>query len=364
LRSGREPVSRETGRQPAAARFSGTLDDLAVADLLQIVQLLGKSAQITVTRDGAESHLWCRDGELIDAQSGSARGEAALFRVLSFERGWLVAELQPVERTRTIFGTSQQLLLEAARRKDELVRRGEPEEPPVDSVPGDLHFRPAELSAEPIAAEPIAELAQQAASLPPLVAQPRRSEPPRAPRGFAWLALASVLLVPGAYFWGAHMAPVPPPAPAAQQLAAPPVIEPANYNVDVSAEPETAELWLDGKLVATGHLSTSQPRDGASHELSVKAPGYAPVTIFFADAAPPALVRLERLPAARTQADDALSAAVRGALTTSAKGAPAPAAAAPAPGRPAVRGKSNPRGRNEPRVKVIGGDEPVVRVLD
>jgi hypothetical protein len=149
-----------------------------------------------------------------------------------------------------------------------------------------------------------------------------------------------------------------------EELAAPPVIEPANYNVDVSAEPETAELWLDGKLVATGHLSTSQPRDGASHELSVKAPGYAPVTIFFADAAPPALVRLERLPAARTQADDALSAAVRGALTTSAKGAPAPAAAAPAPGRPAVRGKSNPRGRNEPRVKVIGGDEPVVRVLD
>ena len=99
----------------------------------------------------------------------------------------------------------------------------------------------------------------------------------------------------------------------------------------------------------------------------MKAPGYAPVTIFFADAAPPAVVRLERLPAPRTPADEALSAAVRGALTTSTKGAvpaaPAPATSAPAR-PPAARGKPGPRTRNEPHVRVIGEDEPVVRVLD
>jgi hypothetical protein len=365
-------ADRDTGRQPSAARFSGTLDDLGVADLIQIVQLLGKSAQITVTRDGAESHLWCSDGELIDAQSGSARGEAALFRVLSFEQGWLVAELQAVERARTIFGTSQQLLLEAARRKDELVRRGEPAEPSVDSVPD------ARFGAEEIAAERIAEVAQQAASLPPIVAQPRRSEPAAAPRGFAWLALASVLLAPGAYFWGAYTAPAPELASASQPVAAqqivtpPPVSTPRseNYEVVVSTEPQSAELWLDGKHAATGHLSTSELRDGASHELSVKAPGYAPVTIFFADAAPPSVVRLERLPAPRTPADEALSAAVRDALTNSTKGGvpaatvPAPAQAASAPARPPAARRSNSRGRNEPHVRVIGEDEPVVRVLD
>ena len=387
LPGGRELVSRETGRQPAAARFSGTLDDLGVADLIQIVQLLGKSARITVTRDGAESHLWCSEGELIDAESGSARGEAALCRDLSFEQGWLVAELQAVERARTIFGTSQQLLLEAARRKDEQVRRGERVEPPVDSAPDPRRVAAAERAAERIAAERIAaeriaaeqiaakqieEMAQQAASLPPIVAQPRRSEPAPAPRGFAWLALASVLLVPGAYYLGAHTEPEP--APAAQQLVAPPPVSAPqleSYNVVVSTEPQSAELWLDGKHAATGHLSTSELRDGASHELNVKAPGYAPVTIFFADAAPPAVVRLERLPAPRTQADEALSAAVRDALTTPTKGvvpaapAPAEAQAAAAPARPpAARGKSSNRGRNEPRVRVIGEDEPVVRVLE
>lgn len=363
-------VSGDTGRQPAVARFSGTLDDLAVADLIQIVQLLGKSAQITVSRGGAESHLWCSDGELIDAESGSAKGEAALFRVLSFEQGWLVAELRAVERARTIFGTSQQLLLEAARHKDELVRRGETVEPLVDSV------RDAgQVAAQELAAEAISELAQQAASLAPIVAQPRPSEPARPPRGFAWLAVASLLLAPGAYFLGAHTAPALEPVSAAQQvvahqLAAPPPVsapKPENYEVVVSTEPQSAELWLDGKQVGTGHLSTTELRDGASHELSVKAPGYAPVTIFFADAAPPAVVRLERLPAPRTPADEALSAAVRGALTTSTKGAvpaaPAPATSAPAR-PPAARGKPGPRTRNEPHVRVIGEDEPVVRVLD
>jgi hypothetical protein len=381
-------VARETGRQPAAARFSGTLDDLAVADLIQIVQLLGKSAHITVTRDGAESHLWCTDGELIDAESGSARGEAALFRVLSIEQGWLVAEFQPVQRARTIFGTSQQLLLEAARHKDELVRHGGSAEPPVDSVSDAWPGAEAEL-----AAERIGEVAQQAASSPPIEAQPQRAAP--ASRGSVWLALASLLLVPGAYFWGAHSAPGPESASTARQVEAQQVVaplavsppKPESYEVVVSTEPESAELWLDGKQVATGHLNTREQRDGASHELSVKAPGYAPVTIFFADASPPTVVRLERLPAPRTAADEALSAAVRGALITpgtprspsstagtphtptstkgAVPGAPGPAQAAPSPARPpAAHGKSSPRGRNEPHVRVIGEEEPVVRVLD
>jgi hypothetical protein len=370
--SGDDTGDRNTGQQPVVARFSGTLNDLAVADLIQIVQLLGKSAHITVTRGGAESHLWCSDGELIDAESGSAKGEAALFRVLSFEHGWLVAELRAVERARSIFGTSQQLLLEAARRKDELVRRGEPVEPAIDSVRDTRQHEAAE-----IAAERIAEVAQRAASLPPIVAQGLRAEPAAAPRGFPWLALASVLLLPGAYFWGAHAAPAPELASGAQQVVAQQVVaplavsapKPENYEVSISTEPQTAELWLDGKQVATGHLHTSELRDGASHELSVKAPGYAPVTIFFADAAPPAVVRLERLPAPRTAADEALSAAVRGALTIPAKGAvpasPVPAQAAPAPARPpAAHGKSSGRARNEPHVRVIGEEEPVVRVLD
>jgi hypothetical protein len=92
-----------------------------VADVLQLLQLIGKSAVMTVTVEhaGAQSRLWCSEGSLIDAESGRLRGEAAAYRVLALDDGWLEAELRHEHRPRTIEAPTQRLLLEAARRKDE-----------------------------------------------------------------------------------------------------------------------------------------------------------------------------------------------------------------------------------------------------
>jgi len=113
------------------AQFSGTLADLSVADLIQILQLAGKSAAVVVTHESSESRLWCVAGEIVDAESGRLRGEAAVHRILALEHGWLRAELRAQLRTRSIFAAVQRLLLEAARRKDESValrqRLGDPQ---------------------------------------------------------------------------------------------------------------------------------------------------------------------------------------------------------------------------------------------
>ncbi|MEY4548125.1 MAG: hypothetical protein RL685_4320 [Pseudomonadota bacterium] len=103
------------------ARCSGALAELAVADVLQLLQLIGKSAVMTVTVEhgGAQSRLWCSEGSLIDAESGRLRGEAAAYRVLALDDGWLEAELRHELRPKTIEAPTQRLLLEAARRKDE-----------------------------------------------------------------------------------------------------------------------------------------------------------------------------------------------------------------------------------------------------
>jgi hypothetical protein len=108
-------------RAEGPARCSGTLADLAVADVLQLLQLIGKSAVMTVTVEhgGAQSRLWCNEGSLIDAESGRLRGEAAAYRILALDDGWLEAELRHEQRPRTIDAPTQRLLLEAARRKDE-----------------------------------------------------------------------------------------------------------------------------------------------------------------------------------------------------------------------------------------------------
>src|SRR5688572_11012193 len=103
------------------ARCSGALADLAVADVVQLLQLIGRSAVMTVTvaHEGERSRLWCAEGAMTDAESGRLRGEAAAYRILSLEEGWLEAELRHEVRPRTIYAPTQRLLLEAARRKDE-----------------------------------------------------------------------------------------------------------------------------------------------------------------------------------------------------------------------------------------------------
>jgi hypothetical protein len=103
------------------AELSGTLSELSVADVLQMIELTGKSAVLRVTHDGAESSIWCADGGIADAVSGRLQGEAAVYRILSLERGHFVAELRASERERRVHACTPALLLEAARRKDESV---------------------------------------------------------------------------------------------------------------------------------------------------------------------------------------------------------------------------------------------------
>jgi hypothetical protein len=104
-----------------SAELSGALGELSVADVVQMIELTGKSAVIRVLHDAAESSLWCSAGAIVDAQSGRLRGEAAVYRILTLERGQIQAELRPIERARSVHASIPRLLLEAARRKDESV---------------------------------------------------------------------------------------------------------------------------------------------------------------------------------------------------------------------------------------------------
>jgi len=106
----------------AGAEFTGALSELSMGDLVQLIDLAGKSARISVTHDGAESRLWCTAGSIIDAESGRLRGEAAVYRILGLEHGRVFAELRATQRERSVHVSTQGLLLEAARRNDESAR--------------------------------------------------------------------------------------------------------------------------------------------------------------------------------------------------------------------------------------------------
>lgn len=102
--------------------FSGEIADLDVADLVQTIQLGRKDATITITHGRSQSYIWCEAGEIVDAESGSLLGEAALFRILNLDQGSLLADFGRSGRARRVHTATPRLLLEAATQRDRKLR--------------------------------------------------------------------------------------------------------------------------------------------------------------------------------------------------------------------------------------------------
>ncbi|HWO08487.1 MAG TPA: DUF4388 domain-containing protein, partial [Polyangiaceae bacterium] len=96
------------------SEFSGDVGQLGVGEVLQTIEAGRKDWHISVTHEGERSEIWCRDGEVVDARSGSLEGEAAFYRILTLTEGQIVAALGPHERPRRIDLSTPRLLLKAA----------------------------------------------------------------------------------------------------------------------------------------------------------------------------------------------------------------------------------------------------------
>jgi hypothetical protein len=110
---------RLAAEEPAGSESASTLERLGLVELLQTIQLGKQDAHVVVDHDGEQSHLWCREGEVVDARSARLAGSAAVYRLLSIASGRVNVDFAPVERARTIDASTPALLLEAARRLDE-----------------------------------------------------------------------------------------------------------------------------------------------------------------------------------------------------------------------------------------------------
>ncbi|MEY4546383.1 MAG: hypothetical protein RL685_2578 [Pseudomonadota bacterium] len=102
-----------------SAEFSGNVETLAVAEVIQTLSLGRKNAEILIEHDGQQSRIWCCEGEVVDAECDRLLGAPAVYRLLMLTRGRVHADCGPVRRPRTINVSTQALLMEAARRADE-----------------------------------------------------------------------------------------------------------------------------------------------------------------------------------------------------------------------------------------------------
>ena len=103
-------------------RFTGSIQDMAVVDLLQTFEVSRKSGVVHLSSDKQQAHVFFRDGKIIDANLGRLRGEEAIYRILIWNEADFEVEFTQV-RQEDIIGTSTQgILMEGMRRVDEWTR--------------------------------------------------------------------------------------------------------------------------------------------------------------------------------------------------------------------------------------------------
>jgi CheY-like chemotaxis protein len=128
----REKESLE--RRGTKTKFSGTLDDMGVVDLIQTIDIGRKSGTIHLDREGNdEGAIYFREGKLIDAETRTRQGADAIYRMLVWSNGTFEIAFHNVDREDRIELSTQGLLMEGMRRLDEWGRLQE-QLPPLVAV--------------------------------------------------------------------------------------------------------------------------------------------------------------------------------------------------------------------------------------
>ena len=130
----RENFARGGGRQSLSkTRFTGSLSDMGLVDLLQTIEISRKSGVLEVHAGPRTGMMTFRDGQILDAELGALHGERALYRILLFSEGDFEIDFRPVKTEQFIRIPTQGLLMEGMRRLDEWGRLLE-QIPPISSV--------------------------------------------------------------------------------------------------------------------------------------------------------------------------------------------------------------------------------------
>lgn len=99
--------------------FQGSLKELPLPDIIQLVSVSGKTGKFTLARENERGYIYLKAGQMVDAQVGELIGEEAIYALAIWNQGEF--QFAPGEEAarQTINKTNTNLLMEAARRLDE-----------------------------------------------------------------------------------------------------------------------------------------------------------------------------------------------------------------------------------------------------
>jgi response regulator RpfG family c-di-GMP phosphodiesterase len=98
---------------------SGTLEEMAIPDLIQVLSSGQKTAELKLTNRGMEGSIYLKDGNIVHASFGRFKGEDAFYNLMKWNSGGFQIIPKKDVAEKSINKPNDFLLLEALRRIDE-----------------------------------------------------------------------------------------------------------------------------------------------------------------------------------------------------------------------------------------------------
>lgn len=99
--------------------FQGSLKELPLPDIIQLVSVSGKTGVFTLESGDETGKIFLQDGQIVHAEVGDLRGEDAVYELAIWPQGDFVFNPEAAAPARSIQKSNTNLLMEAARRIDE-----------------------------------------------------------------------------------------------------------------------------------------------------------------------------------------------------------------------------------------------------
>lgn len=115
--------------------FQGSLKELPLPDIIQLVSVSGKTGKFTLTREGEEGVIFLLNGQISHARLGELTGDEAIYALAIWNEGEFIFTPGEEGSEKTISRSNTNLLMEAARRADEWKVLSK-KIPSVELVPG------------------------------------------------------------------------------------------------------------------------------------------------------------------------------------------------------------------------------------
>lgn len=99
--------------------FQGSLKELPLPDIVQLVSVSGKTGVFSLRNGVTSGEIYLRDGQIVHALAGGLEGEEAVYELAVWSDGDFVFHPGKASPATTIKRSNTNLLMEAARRIDE-----------------------------------------------------------------------------------------------------------------------------------------------------------------------------------------------------------------------------------------------------